>query len=100
MGVFKAGDRAAAVNYRPMALTSHLSNILERVVRKDIVNYLTENNLWDPRQHGSRGSHSTLSQLLTHYDYILENLEIMVQAFLFVISVVNIISSENRCKIN
>ena len=37
--------------------------------------YLTDNNLWDPRQHGSRGGHSTLSQLITHYDYLLEGLE-------------------------
>ena len=49
MGIFKSGDKTIAANYPPIALTSHLSKILERVVRKEIVKYLTDNNLWDPR---------------------------------------------------
>ena len=64
-----------AANYRPIALTSHLSKIMERVVRKDIVDYLTSNKLMDPRQHGSRAGHSTLSQLLQHYGNILDTIE-------------------------
>ena len=75
MGIFKAGDKTEASNYRPIALTSHLSKILERVIRKDIVNHLTIHELWDTRQHGSRAGHSTLSQLLAHQDFILQNLE-------------------------
>ena len=41
-----SGERTAAANYWPIALTSHLSKIMERVVRKDIVDYLTASNLW------------------------------------------------------
>ena len=75
MGIFKAGSKTEASNYRPIALTSHISKILERVIRKDIVNHLTMHELWDSRQHGSRAGHSTLSQLLAHQDFILQNLE-------------------------
>ena len=74
-GIFKSGDRAMAKNYRPIALTSHISKVMERIVRMDIVNYLDFNNLWDIRQHGSRAGRSTLSQLLEHQDTIVQALE-------------------------
>ena len=48
---------------------------MERVLRKDIVDFLTFNSLWDKRQHGLRGGHSTLSQLLLHYNEIMDKLE-------------------------
>ena len=75
MGIQKGGDKTEAVNYRPIALTSHISKILERVIRRDIVDFLTAHELWDSRQHGSRQGHSTVSQLLEHHDYILKSLE-------------------------
>ena len=74
-GIFKGGDKSIPSNYRPIALTSHLSKTMERVLRKDIVDFLTFNSLWDKRQHGSRGGHSTLSQLLLHYNEIMDKLE-------------------------
>ena len=49
--------------------------MLERVIRRDIVDYLTAHDLWDACQHGSRASHSTISQLLAHQDFILQSLE-------------------------
>ena len=74
-GIFKSGDRAMAKNYRPIALTSHISKVMERIIRMDIVEYLDYNNLWDKRQHGSRAGRSTLSQLLEHQDTIVQALE-------------------------
>ena len=75
IGIFKGGDKSEPCNYRPIALTSHLSKLMERVVRKELVDFLDTNGLWDRRQHGSRSGHSTLSQLLDHQDYILSTLE-------------------------
>ena len=55
LGLFKSGDKSLAENYRPIAMTSHLSKTMERVLRGDIVLYMEVNGLWDQRQHGSRG---------------------------------------------
>ena len=58
-----------------MSLTSHVVKTLERVLRKQIVNYLEGNNLMDPDQHGSRRNRSCLSQLLEHHDEVLKMME-------------------------
>eukprot|EP00111_Clytia_hemisphaerica_P017146 TCONS_00050790-protein len=47
----------------------------EKIVRKNIVNYLEENNIFNDSQHGFRQGRSCLSQLLEHYDTILSYLE-------------------------
>ena len=44
-GIFKCGEKDEAANYHPIALTSHISKIMEKVIRKDIVNYLDNNDL-------------------------------------------------------
>ena len=41
--IHKGGSRGAPENYRPVALTSHLIKIFERVLRKHIVSYMEEN---------------------------------------------------------
>ena len=73
--VYKSGPNEIAANYSPIALTNHISKILERVVRKDIIKYMDENDMWDNRQNGSRKGCSTLSQLLQHQDNILRVME-------------------------
>ena len=37
--------------------------------------FMEVNGLWDGRQHGSRAGHSTLTQLLEHYDTIVDALD-------------------------
>ena len=44
-------------------------------MRKAIVNHLESNNLFNQNQHGFRHGHSCLSELLAHYDQILNELE-------------------------
>ena len=73
--VHKGGSRTIPKNYRPVALTSHLIKIFERVVRHALVNHLESQGLLPEGQHGSRGMRSTLTQLLSHWDSILEGLE-------------------------
>lgn len=75
IGVYKGGDRCSPSQYRPIALTSHLAKTLEQVVRSQMVDFMERNNLFDPLQHGSRAGRSTISQMLEHYDEILEGLE-------------------------
>ena len=68
----KGGSKADAVNYRPIALTSHLIKVFEKILRNHITVYMDENNLFNPNQHGFRKGHSCLSELLDHYDNVLD----------------------------
>ena len=73
--ISKGGNQGEPSNYRPVSLTSHLTKIFEKVIRKKLVKYLNDNNLFNPTQHGFRQGRSCLSQLLSHYDSILSKLE-------------------------
>ena len=51
--IHKGKSRAVPKNYLPVALTSHLIKIFEKVVRKKLVDFMQENNLFNYSQHGS-----------------------------------------------
>ena len=71
--VYKKDSKLIPSNYRPISLTSHVIKIFERVIRKNLVKYLEENQLLSKTQHGFRKGRSCLTQLLKHYDSILNN---------------------------
>jgi len=75
IAIHKGDHRGLAANYQPIALTSHLIKLFEKVLRNKIVSFLEENSLLNPSQHGFRRGRSCLSQLLDHYDKILSMLE-------------------------
>lgn len=77
--LYKTGSRVVPGNYRPVSLTSHVVKIFERIVRKQLVTYLENNNLLCQQQHGFRVGHSCLTQLLHHVDDIMQNLKGMTQ---------------------
>ena len=58
--VHKGGSRGVARNYRPVALTSHIVKVFERVV-----SHLEQHGLLPNGQHGFRAMRSTLTQLLS-----------------------------------
>ena len=73
--VHKGGCRGAPKNYRPVALTSHITKVFERVVRKALVSHLEQHNLLPDGQHGFRALRSTLTQLLSYWDTLLSDME-------------------------
>ena len=73
--VHKGGSRGSPKNYRPVALTSHLTKVFERVVRKTLVDHLEKHGLLPDTQHGFRALRSTLTQLLSYWDTLLEDME-------------------------
>ena len=75
--LLKAGnaDSILPKNYRPVALLPILSKILEKVVFRQLVKYLEENNLVHPNLHGSRAGHDTSTALLQLYDKWVDELE-------------------------
>ncbi|KAK3872353.1 hypothetical protein Pcinc_022570 [Petrolisthes cinctipes] len=74
--VFKGGSRDEAKNYRPIALTSHIIKVLEKIITKKITTYLEDSNKMNDGQHGFRRGRSCLSQLLAHYDRLITSLEL------------------------
>ena len=73
--IHKGGSRAIPKNYRPVALTSHLIKVFERVLRWELVSHIEKLGILPEGQHGSRSMRSTLTQLLSHWDSILDGLE-------------------------
>ena len=73
--VHKGGSRGSPKNYRPVALTSHLTKVFERVLRKVLVGYLEKHGLLPDSQHGFRAFRSTLTQLLSYWDTVLDDME-------------------------
>ncbi|XP_076038451.1 uncharacterized protein LOC143023736 [Oratosquilla oratoria] len=72
--IYKGGDRTLPKIYRPVALTFHIIKVIEKCLRDKLFAYLEENNLIKESQHGFRKDRSCLSNLLTHYDWLLRNL--------------------------
>ena len=56
-------------NYRPVAILSPLSKILEKVVYEQLYSYFTRNQLLHPNLHGYRKNRSTLTALLQMYEH-------------------------------
>jgi hypothetical protein len=52
--IYKGGDKEAPKNYRPIALTSVLSKVMEKVVVKQLSDYLESEGLMSDRQYGFR----------------------------------------------
>ena len=75
--IYKGKGKSCPANYRPVALTSHLIKIIEKVIRKNIVNFMDELNLFNNSQHGFRQGRSCLSQLISHFDEISWNKALM-----------------------
>ena len=72
--IHKGGSRSVAKNYRPVPLTSHLIKVFGRVVRRALVAHIDMMGLMPDGQHGSRSRRSTLTQLLAHWDNIIEGM--------------------------
>ena len=70
--IHKGGLKSDPQNYRPVSLLSQILKVLEKVIAVKIVSYLEDNNILNKNQHGFRKFRSCLSQLIEHYDNILQ----------------------------
>ena len=70
--VWKGTNKEEPSDYRPIAITSHVMKVIERMVRTQVVDFLTMNGTLDNEQHGGRAFRSTLSQLLTQNEWIID----------------------------
>ena len=62
--IFKKGSTTDPHNYRPIAQTSSLCKIMERVIKDQLLTFLTSNSHISPNQHAFIAHHSTATNLL------------------------------------
>ena len=62
--LFKKGDPQLASQYRPVSLTSVICKVLERIIRTQMLDFLTINNIIPDCQHGFLPKRSTVTNLL------------------------------------
>ena len=63
--IFKKGDTTTTGNYRPVSLTSHVSKICEKLVKRGMINFIERGKIICNEQHGFRSGRSCLTNLLT-----------------------------------
>ena len=69
----KAGmDDSNVSSYKPVSNLPHLSKILERIVRRQLVGHLEEFKLLPDVQWAYRRGHSTETAVLTFYSYFID----------------------------
>ena len=49
IALFKKGDKSDQGNYRPVSLTSVVGKLMEKIVRKVIVNHMIKNDLYSKK---------------------------------------------------
>ncbi len=59
------GSKHDTTNYRPVSLTSVVCKILEKLIRREIVQHMKRNKLFSSYQHGFLEKRSCISNLLT-----------------------------------
>ena len=62
--IYKKGNKTKVDNYRPVCLTSIVIKIFESIIKDTLSNYLSDNNLLSPNQHGFVPRRSCCTQLL------------------------------------
>ena len=67
MPLFKKEDTSELNNYRPVSLLPCTSKILERIVFKNVYNYLRDNRILSLHQSGFQSGDSTVNQLAYLY---------------------------------
>ena len=70
--IHKGGSRVDPSKYRQVDLTSHIIKVFEKVLRRTLVAHLESYDLLPANQHGFGHQRSNLTQLLEHWDSLLD----------------------------
>ena len=73
--IFKKGVKGDPGNYRPISLTSVPCKIMEGIIKDNLVNHLSKDNLIHPSQHGFVKGRSVLTNLLEFFETITHNVD-------------------------
>lgn len=73
--IFKSGKTEEIASYRPISLLPSFSKIFEKVVYRQMIQYLEGNNLLDDQQHGFRTGRSTVTAGVNFVEKIIEAID-------------------------
>jgi hypothetical protein len=73
--IYKSGDQTSSNNYRPITILPTLSKLLERIVHRQIYNYLQEHKFLASEQFGFRSKLPTTVALAHFTEQVLVNLD-------------------------
>ena len=62
--IFKSGNKDNVGNYRPIALLSTLSKILEKLIKNRLNSFFHKNKIFYPNQYGFKEKHSVMHSLI------------------------------------
>jgi hypothetical protein len=62
--IFKKGNAADPLNYRPISLTATMCKIMEVIIKDQLVRYFVEKGIINKRQHAFISNHSTATNFL------------------------------------
>ncbi|KAK8734465.1 hypothetical protein OTU49_005821, partial [Cherax quadricarinatus] len=68
--IFRKGNRNEALNYRPVSLTCIVCNVMEKIIRRRVVEHLERNKIINENQHGFMEGKSCVTNLLEFYDKV------------------------------
>ena len=69
--ILKGGDKSEPLNYRPVSLTNHITKVFEKILKQEMVLFLSKHQFFNSTQHGFRTGRSTLTNLIEYYESIL-----------------------------
>ena len=70
------GDSCDPSKYRPISVTNCFGKILEKIIFKNLYNYVTRNRILSDHQSRFRTKDNTINQLLIIYNTIIKNLDL------------------------
>jgi hypothetical protein len=73
--IYKAGDKLSINNYRPISLLPLFSKIYEKVVRRQLFNFLTKFNILHPDQYGFQPNKSTSHAIIDYLQQLYSNID-------------------------
>ena len=63
-------------SYRPISVTNNICRIFEKILCNRLIDFLENENLLSPNQHGFRRGKSVLTNLVDSYNYVTYQLEL------------------------
>ena len=73
--IHKGGNAASTNNYRPISILSNLSKVYEKIVHRQLLNYLNMHDILHPNQYGFRANHTTSQAILTFLQRVYDSLD-------------------------